>query len=90
MLDDAIDRTQFVWLSNLDQNNTVFSMSGTGTSVNAIADFVSNLEGTGYFRNVNLVNAQDAAGNYTFSMTCEFAPNLQVQAAATPATKGGN
>ena len=90
MLDDAIDRTQFVWLSNLDQNNTVFSMSGTGTSVNAIADFVSNLEGTGYFRNVNLVNAQDAAGNYTFSMTCEFAPNVQVQAAATPATKGGN
>jgi type IV pilus assembly protein PilN len=73
ILDDAIDRTKFVWLTNLDQNNAVFSMAGTGTSVNAIADFVSNLEGTGYFRNINLMNAQDAAGNYTFSMTCEFA-----------------
>jgi Tfp pilus assembly protein PilN len=72
ILDDAIDRTHFVWLSNLDQNNAVFSMAGTGTSVNAIADFVSNLEGTGYFRNINLQNAQDSAGNYTFSMTCEF------------------
>ena len=90
ILDDAIDRTQYVWLTNLDQNNTVFSMSGTGTSVNAIADFVSNLEATGYFRNINLVNAQDAAGNYTFSMTCEFAPRVQAQSAASPATSGGN
>jgi type IV pilus assembly protein PilN len=73
ILDDAIDRTHFVWLSNLDQNNAIFSMAGTGTSVNAIADFVSNLEATGYFRNINLQNAQDSAGNYTFSMTCEFA-----------------
>lgn len=74
LLDDAIDRTQYVWLSSLDQNNAIFSMSGTGTSVNAIADFVSNLEATGYFRNINLQNAQDSAGNFTFSMTCEFAP----------------
>jgi Tfp pilus assembly protein PilN len=73
ILDDAIDRTHFVWLNNLDQNNAIFSMAGTGTSVNAIADFVSNLEGTGYFKNINLQNAQDSAGNYTFSMTCEFA-----------------
>ena len=63
ILGDAIDRTQYVWLSNLDQNNTTFSMSGIGTSVNALADFVSNLEATGYFRNINLQNAQDSAGN---------------------------
>jgi len=73
ILDDAIDRTQYVWLSSLDQNNAVISMSGTGTSVNAIADFYTNLKATGYFRNINLQNAQDSAGNYTFSLTCEFA-----------------
>jgi len=73
ILDDAIDRTQFVWLSSLDQNNAIISMTGTGTSVNAIADFYTNLKGTGYFRNINLQNATDAAGNYTFNLTCEFA-----------------
>jgi type IV pilus assembly protein PilN len=73
LLDDAIDRTKYVWLNTLDQNNAVFSMAGTGTSVDAIADFYSNLIATGYFRNINLQNAQDSAGNYTFSMTCEFA-----------------
>src|SRR5688572_3568347 len=51
-LAQAIDQTEYVWLSTLDQNNTVFSMSGIGTSVNAIADFVTNLENTRYFRNI--------------------------------------
>ena len=73
ILDDAIDKTKFVWLSTLDQNNAVISMTGTGTSVNAIADFYSNLRATGYFRNINLQNAQDSQGNYTFSLSCEFA-----------------
>jgi len=73
ILDDAIDKTQYVWLSSLDQNNAIINMSGTGTSVNAIADFYTNLKATGYFRNINLQNATDSAGNYTFSLTCEFA-----------------
>lgn len=72
MLSDAIDKTSYVWLSGLEQNNTVFSMTGIGTSVDAIADFVANLEKTGYFRNINLVNATDNAGNFSFSLTCEF------------------
>jgi hypothetical protein len=49
-------------------------MNGTGTSVDAIADFVSNLEATGYFRNINLQRAEDSRGNFSFSMNCEFAP----------------
>jgi Tfp pilus assembly protein PilN len=89
-LGQAIDQTEYVWLSSLDQNNTTFNMSGTGTSVNAIADFVTNLENTRYFRNINLVNAQDTQGNFTFTMSCEFAPPGQPgqQTASTPA--GGN
>jgi Tfp pilus assembly protein PilN len=88
----AIDSTNYVWLGNLDQNNAVLSMSGTGTSVNAIADFVSNLEHTGYFHNINLVNAQDARGNFSFSMTTEFAPPVRTpqQPANEPQTLGAN
>ena len=29
ILDDAIDKTQYVWLSSLDQNNAIISMTGT-------------------------------------------------------------
>jgi Tfp pilus assembly protein PilN len=91
-LSEAVDRTQYVWLSNLDQNNAVLTMSGTGTSLNAIADFYSNLTSTGYFKNIDVSNAQDTNGNYTFSLRCEFAPPRPATPAgqATGATAGGN
>lgn len=86
----AIDRTNYVWLGSLDQKDAIFSMSGTGTSVNAIADFVSNLEGTGYFHNINLVNAQDTQGNFSFSMNCEFAPPARRQLVVEAQNAGAN
>jgi Tfp pilus assembly protein PilN len=89
-LADAVNRTKYVWLSNLDQNNATFTMSGTGTSVDAIADFVSNLEATGYFRNINLQRAEDAKGNFSFSMNCEFAPPAAVKADQQGLVKGAN
>src|ERR1051326_2272233 len=92
-LSEAIDRTQFVWLSNLDQNNAILSMSGTGTSLNAIADFYSNLTSTGYFKNIDVANAQDTNGNYRFSLRCEFAPPRPAAPtgqATVAETAGGN
>ena len=90
VLADAINRTRYVWLSSLDQNNTTFSMSGTGTSVDAIADFVSNLEATGYFRNINLQRAEDSRGNFSFSMSCEFSPpSSRPQTDIDPLTQKG-
>ena len=74
VLATAIHRTKYVWLSNLSQNNTTISMAGTGTSVDTLSDFVANLKSTGYFRNINLARFDDAKGNYTFSLTCEFSP----------------
>ena len=73
-LAEAIDRTQYVWLSTMSQNNATFSMAGTGSSVLALTDFVGNLKATGYFRNINLARFDDSRGNYTFNMTCEFSP----------------
>ena len=49
-LAEAVERTEFVWLSSLDQKDAVLNMSGTGTSLNAIADFYTNLNATGLFQ----------------------------------------
>ena len=88
-LSEAVDRTQFVWLASLDQNNAVLTMSGTGTSLNAIADFYTNLGATGYFKNIDISNATDSSGNFTFSLKCEFAPPRNPAPGAQPAA-GGN
>jgi len=89
-LSEAVERTQFIWLSNLDQNNAVLTMNGTGTSLNAIADFYTNLTATGYFKNIDVSNAQDSSGNYTFSLKCEFTPPRNAAAPAQPVPAGGN
>jgi Tfp pilus assembly protein PilN len=73
-LAEAVSRTQYVWLSSLEQKDAVLSMNGTGTSLNAIADFYTNLNATGYFRNVDIGPSLESADYYTFSIKCEFAP----------------
>jgi Tfp pilus assembly protein PilN len=78
-LADAIDRTRFVWLGSLSQSNTTLSMAGTGTSVDALSEFVANLKKTQYFHNINLARFDDSRGNYTFSMTTEFSPPTQAK-----------
>jgi len=85
-LADAIDRTRFVWLASLSQNNTTLNMAGTGTSVDALSEFVANLKKTQYFQNINLARFEDSKGNYTFSMTTDFSPPQS----AKSDEKGGN
>jgi len=89
-LSEAVQRTQFVWLSNLDQNNAILTMNGVGTSLNAIADFYTNLTATGYFKNIDVSNAQDSAGNFVFSLKAEFSPPRTAAPAGQPAAAGGN
>src|SRR6266481_6104341 len=88
-LSEAVDRTQYVWLSSLNQNNAILSMSGTGTSLNAIADFYTNLTATGYFKNIDVANATDNAGNFTFSLRCEFSPPRSSAASGQASAAGG-
>ena len=89
-LSEAVDRTKYVWLSSLDQTNTTLTMNGIGTSLNAIADFYTNLTATGYFKNIDISNASDAAGNYTFSLKCEFSPPRAAPSTGDKASAGGN
>jgi Tfp pilus assembly protein PilN len=89
-LSQAVEETKYVWLSSLDQNNTTLTMSGTGTSLNAIADFYTNLTATGYFKNIDVQNAQDSAGNFTFSLKCEFSPPRSSAPGGEKAAAGGN
>jgi len=101
VLSDAIEKTQYVWLSQLEQNNAMLTMTGTGTSLNAIADFFSNLQSSGYFKKdkMELTNATDSAGNFTFSLKAEFYPPFinpdtkapaPAQAAPASPAKGAN
>jgi Tfp pilus assembly protein PilN len=91
-LSEAINRTQYVWLSSLDQKDAILNMTGIGTSLNAIADFYSSLNSSGYFRNVDQGAAtQDQNGNWSFTIRCEFSPpRVAPPANVPPPAAGGN
>lgn len=91
VLSEAVDKTEYVWLSSLDQNNAIFNMSGQGTSYEAVATFITNLEASGYFRNVDVPAVQEASPNtFTFSLKCEFLPRIRTAPVRAPSAAGGD
>ena len=84
-LAEAVSRTEYVWLSNLDQKDAVINMAGIGTSITAVADFQTNLQATRYFKILDVGPTTQSAGLWTFSLKCEFSPPRN-----PPPAPGGN
>jgi Tfp pilus assembly protein PilN len=88
-LADAVDKTRFVWLANFSQVNSKITMNGTANSLEALTQFYSNLDSSGYFHNIDLSKFDDSKGNYTFNMTLDFAPPAPPKPAAAAEEKKG-
>jgi type IV pilus assembly protein PilN len=75
---DTVNSTEAVWLiSMLDQGPSV-SIDGTALSSDAVANLITNLQKTGYFRNIEIKetsqdsNVKDMQA-FQFTLTCEKA-----------------
>jgi Tfp pilus assembly protein PilN len=72
VLSDCVQRTEGLWLREFIQKENLITLSGLAMgSPNVIADFLTNLEHLGKFKNVTLVNIQEVDGKYAFSITFE-------------------
>jgi type IV pilus assembly protein PilN len=76
-LSNVVQKTEGLWLKDFTQKENLITLNGMvmGTP-GTIADFLTNLEQIGKFKNVNLVNVQESDSKYSFSVTFEsdFAP----------------
>ena len=72
----AVDAVDYIWLNTLQQNDTALNMAGNGTSQVAVADFITSLENTGYFTNIQISSLQESGELWEFNMSCEFVPPL--------------
>jgi Tfp pilus assembly protein PilN len=78
MVGETINHTEAVWLNSLqDQGNSV-AIDGMALSSDAVANLISNLQKTGFFRNIEIKEAmQDDAVKdmqaFQFTLTCEKA-----------------
>jgi len=76
MLGDTINSTDAVWLNKVNDDGNVINIEGTALSVHAVANLISNLKKTGYFKNVEMKESyqDDAVRNmqaFVFTLSCE-------------------
>jgi Tfp pilus assembly protein PilN len=76
MLGETVNGTEAVWLSKMDDQGANVSLEGTALSPNAVANLISNLQKTGFFKNVEIKETfQDDAVKdmqaFQFTLTCE-------------------
>ena len=75
---DTVNGTEAVWLNSMQDQGASIAIDGTALSTDAVANLISNLQKTGFFRNVEIresfqdENVKDMQA-FQFSLTCEKA-----------------
>lgn len=91
-LANTVSRTDTLWLTSLDRKGNVLTLQGAAGSINAVANFITQLKHSGYFDQVEIKESvQDTKSadvqTFNFVLTAQFALP-QFKAAAAQAGKG--
>jgi type IV pilus assembly protein PilN len=78
MIGDTVNSTEAVWLNSLQDQGANVAIDGTALSSDAVANLISNLQKTGFFRNIEIKESyQDDSVKdmqaFQFTLTCEKA-----------------
>ena len=73
---DSVNNTDAVWLSEMTEKGNELDIDGTALSTIAVANLITTLKHTGYFRSVEIKSAaQDATSkdmqSFQFTLVCE-------------------
>jgi type IV pilus assembly protein PilN len=76
MLGETVNGTEAVWLRSMDDTGATVSLEGTALSTDAVANLITNLQKTGFFKTVEIKETyQDDAVRdmqaFQFTLTCE-------------------
>ena len=75
---DTVNGTEAVWLNSMQDQGASVAIDGTALSSDAVANLISNLQKTGFFRNIEIKESyQDESVKdmqaFQFTLTCEKA-----------------
>ncbi|PYY11617.1 MAG: hypothetical protein DMG61_18595 [Acidobacteria bacterium] len=79
MVSSTVNNTDEVWLISMSDAGNSVNVDGTALSSNAVANLMTNLMKTGYFKTVEIKEAYQDEGEkkiqaFNFSLTCEKQP----------------
>jgi type IV pilus assembly protein PilN len=77
LLDTFVDTVpRDLWITSLEQKESLLKLSGTAFSTTAVSDFMANLKASGKFKDVDIVVSRQAIDKtpslVTFEVTCKF------------------
>jgi Tfp pilus assembly protein PilN len=85
-----VGRTDTLWLTSVDRKGDSLSLNGSAGSIDAVANYITQLKRSGYFQQVEIKESHQDASNkavqiFLFSLTAQFAPpgTPSVSAAST-------
>jgi len=90
MIGTTINNTEGVWLNTMKEDGHTVNIDGSALSVHQVASLMKNLEGTGYFRSVELKETQQdpqvkEMQQFNFTLVCERVDKSQPPQGAAPA-----
>jgi Tfp pilus assembly protein PilN len=102
MVANTVVRIDSLWLTNLERKGDSLQLDGEAGSINAVANFITELKKSGYFDAVEIKSTTEndllpGVETYGFTMTVSIAPQTSGPAKAEavgttqppqPATKG--
>jgi Tfp pilus assembly protein PilN len=82
MIGDTVNATDAVWLNRMNDDGSNINIEGTALSIDAVANLMTNLKRTGYFKNVEMKESyQDdtvrSMQAFVFTLICEKQPHSQ-------------
>lgn len=85
---NTVSRADTVWLNSLARKGDTLTFTGTAGSINAVAEFITQLRQSGFFQSIEIKEAHQndnvAVQLFEFTINANFAPP-QATATAAPA-----
>jgi type IV pilus assembly protein PilN len=87
----TVARTEELWLTSIERKGNALTIEGTAGSINAVANYITQLKRSGYFDKVEIKESRQderstAVQTFLFSLTAEF---VLPETAAAAARAGG-
>lgn len=88
---NTVSRTDTLWLTSVERKGDALTINGSAGSINAVANYITQLKRSGYFQTVEIKEShQDAANKavqiFVFSLTAQF--GLPQSAGSAPGSTG--
>jgi Tfp pilus assembly protein PilN len=88
-LANTVGRTDTLWLTSLDRKGNTLTVSGSAGSINAVANFITELKRSGYFDQVEIKETHEddtskTVQTFVFELTAQFTlPEAKAPASAS-------